>query len=213
MTARAPRSAPSTVSASSAWPTTAGTSVCRGASGDAAHLPDRPQGQMNAPADIRLRPYAAGDLELLERLLGDPVVMTHLGGPETPEQLRARHQRYLADTSSGLFAVLAGESAVGWVGYWERTWMGDEVWECGWSVLPDQQGRGFATAGTGLLIERARKDARRRFLHAFPSVANPASNAICRKHGFTLLGEVDVEYPVSHTMRCNDWRLDRLDVW
>ena len=45
-------------------------------------------------------------------------------------------------------------------------------------------------------------------MHAFPSVDNGPSNAICRKAGFALQDEVDVEYPPGHPMRCNDWRLD-----
>ncbi len=45
-------------------------------------------------------------------------------------------------------------------------------------------------------------------LHAFPSVENAPSNAICPKLGFELLGEHDFEYPPGHPMRCNDWRLD-----
>jgi hypothetical protein len=47
-----------------------------------------------------------------------------------------------------------------------------------------------------------------RFVHAFPSVANAPSNAICRKLGFTLLEECEFEYPRGSFMRCNDWRLD-----
>jgi RimJ/RimL family protein N-acetyltransferase len=37
---------------------------------------------------------------------------------------------------------------------------------------------------------------------------NEASNAICRKLGFELLGEEDFEYPPGNPIRCNDWRLD-----
>jgi RimJ/RimL family protein N-acetyltransferase len=43
-------------------------------------------------------------------------------------------------------------------------------------------------------FERARAEGRHRFKHAFPSVTNPPSNAICRKLGFTLKGELDFEY-------------------
>ena len=137
-------------------------------------------------------------------------MMVYLGGPESPEQLQARHKRYLADRSSGLFAVaLASDgSAVGWVGYWEKEWQGGTVWECGWSVLPEFQGRGIATAATRLLSERARADGRHRSLHAFPSAENAASNAICRKVGFALQGAFDFEFPPGHLVRCNDWRLD-----
>lgn len=49
---------------------------------------------------------------------------------------------------------------------------------------------------------------RHRFMHAFPSVENAPSNAICRKLGFALVEESEFEYPPSNLMRCNDWRLD-----
>ena len=44
---------------------------------------------------VALQPWSAEDLPLLEKLLGDPKMMAHLGGPETPEQIAQRHQRYL----------------------------------------------------------------------------------------------------------------------
>ncbi len=43
---------------------------------------------------------------------------------------------------------------------------------------------------------------------AYPKVDNAASNAICRKAGFELRGEVDFEYPKGHPIRCHDWRFD-----
>ncbi|WP_440086780.1 hypothetical protein [Streptosporangium sp. LJ11] len=60
----------------------------------------------------------------------------------------------------------------------------------------------------GKLARPAAHKHRHRYLHAYPSVDHPASNAICRKLGFFLLGERDFEYPPGTTMRCNDWRLD-----
>jgi RimJ/RimL family protein N-acetyltransferase len=50
-------------------------------------------------------------------------------------------------------------------------------------------------------------------MHAFPSVDNLPSNAICRKIGFTLQEEVEFEYPPGNFMRCNDWRLDLFVVF
>lgn len=165
--------------------------------------------------EVSIRPWAAGDLELLERLLGDPETMVHLGGPESLEAIRVRHERYLrsGDADGGLFAVVAGpgRTAVGWVGYWESRWSDDAVWECGWHVLPGFQHRGVATAATVLMLERVRWRRRRhRFLHAFPSVGNPASNALCERLGFEKRGEVEVEYPKGTMMRSNDWRIDLL---
>jgi RimJ/RimL family protein N-acetyltransferase len=98
----------------------------------------------------------------------------------------------------------ASGEAVGSVGYWKRTRDGEQVYETGWSVLPAFQGRGIARMATALAIARARSERKHRFLHAFPSVDNAPSNAICRKLGFTLLGENEFEYPPGNLMRCND---------
>lgn len=165
------------------------------------------------PANVQLAPWGEGDLELLERLLGDPAMMTHLGGPERREKIAERHARYLVSPSSEpQFKVvdLASGDGVGWVGYWERSWREQQVYEIGWSVLPAFQGRGIATAATAQAVESARSQRRHRFVHAFPSVANPPSNAICRRLGFTLVGAYDFEYPPGNPLRCNDWRLDLL---
>ena len=75
-------------------------------------------------------------------------------------------------------------------------------------MLPRFQGRGVATDATLQAIAAARAEGRRRHLQAFPAIGNAASNAICRKAGFTLLGEYELEYPPGRPMRCNDWRLD-----
>jgi RimJ/RimL family protein N-acetyltransferase len=75
-------------------------------------------------------------------------------------------------------------------------------------VLPEHQGRGIASGATALVLDHARAGGRRRFVHAFPSTDNPASNAICRKLGFTLLEVREFEFPPGSTMRCNDWRFD-----
>ena len=58
------------------------------------------------------------------------------------------------------------------------------------------------------IIELAKEDGKHRFMHAFPSVDNPPSNAICRKLGFTFLEACDFEFPPGNPLRCNDWRLD-----
>ncbi|WP_328742108.1 hypothetical protein [Streptomyces caniferus] len=54
----------------------------------------------------------------------------------------------------------------------------------------------------------ARAEGRYPSLQAFPSVEHPASNAVCRKAGFTLAGESVFECPKGHMMRSNEWRLD-----
>jgi RimJ/RimL family protein N-acetyltransferase len=162
---------------------------------------------------VRLEAWGEDDLPLLEKLMGDPAMTEHLGGPESPEKIAERQARYedVTDTGNGRMFKIVDEAtgeAVGSVGYWEREWRGEQVYETGWSVLPTFQGRGIAGAATAQAIEKARAENKHRFLHAFPSVDNAPSNAICRKLGFTLLEAREFEYPPGNFMRCNDWRLD-----
>ncbi len=167
----------------------------------------------NEQIQVDIRLWSDDDLPVLERTLGDPLMTEHLGGPESPQKIIERHARYVKASQSveePQFAIVVEpeREAAGWVGYWEREWQGQRVWEMGWSVLPEFQGRGIATRAAVLLVERARAHGKHRFIHAYPAVDNGPSNAICRKVGFTQQGEVDFEYPKGHLMRCNDWQLD-----
>jgi RimJ/RimL family protein N-acetyltransferase len=154
---------------------------------------------------VRLEPWGTGDLPLLEQL-NAPEMTAHLGGPESPEKLADRQRRYeVAD--SGMFRIVVAGEGVGLVGYWEREWRDEQVYELAWAVVPASQGRGIAGYATELVIARARAQRRHRFTHAFPAVDNGPSNAICRKLGFALLGPHDFEYRGT-VLRCNDWRLE-----
>ncbi len=165
---------------------------------------------------VRLESWGEYDLTLLEELLGDSVMMAHLGGPESSEKIAERQAHYEADErladsgKSRMFKIadVTTGKGVGWVGYWQRTWRDALVYEIGWSVLPSFQGRGIAGTATAQAIQVARAGGTLRFLHAFPSVDNLPSNAICRKLGFTLLGGCEFEYPPGQLMLCNDWRFD-----
>jgi RimJ/RimL family protein N-acetyltransferase len=164
------------------------------------------------PDDLRLRAWGESDLPLLERTLTDPEMTAHLGGPETVEKIRYRHARYLAmgDPDVGtMLVILVGPDAstAGTHGYWKREANGATVWESGWFVLPEFQGRGIATRATRLMAQLAWADAPERPIHAYPAVDNAASNAVCRKVGFQLIGAFDFEYPPGHTLVCNDWVL------
>jgi RimJ/RimL family protein N-acetyltransferase len=162
---------------------------------------------------VSLRPYADGDMWILEQTLGDPRLMVHLNGPESPEKILERHRRFVAmsaDPRLGrMFTVLVGASAAGNVGYWETDWDGEKVWETGWFVLPGFQGRGVATEATRLLIGVVSMLEGHGSLVATPSVSNAPSNAIAKRLNFALIREVDSEYPPGSGkhLRCNVWRL------
>jgi len=164
---------------------------------------------------VHLEPWGEGDLPLLRRTLGDPEMTKYLGGPESEEKLADRQQRFerLTETGDGrMFKIVDDETGApaGSVGYWKREWGGEEIYETGWLVLPEFQGRGVATEATRQVISTARADGGPGRMHAFPGVENAASNAICRRLGFNLAGEIEFEYPPGSTMRCNDWWLDIL---
>jgi RimJ/RimL family protein N-acetyltransferase len=165
------------------------------------------------PVDIR--PWSESDFPLLERLLGDPAMTEHIGGPESPDKIRERHRGYCDchTNNEPQFVILIGpeRAAAGWIGYWGREWQGKSVLETGWLVLPEFQGKGIATNATRLIVEVARTRGKTRFMHAYPSVDNIPSNIICQKAGFKLQGAVSFEYPKDHLMQCNDWCLDLFD--
>ena len=74
-------------------------------------------------SEFRIEPWGEDDQPLLERLLGDPAMTEHLGGPESPEKIADRHKRYLnAKPGAVEMFKVVDESGVGVgsVGYWER---------------------------------------------------------------------------------------------
>jgi len=158
---------------------------------------------------VILEPWAEHHLDLLKRT-NVPEMKKHLGGPESDEKILERHGRYLKLENGQMFAVLMqpeGEQA-GSIGFWERTWQGETVYETGWGVLPEFQGQGVAKAAVAEVIEEARQHGKHRYLHAFPRAANEASNGLCRGAGFQLLGPCDFEFPPGTVMTSNDWRID-----
>jgi RimJ/RimL family protein N-acetyltransferase len=166
--------------------------------------------------DVRLEPWSEAALALLRRI-NTPEMRRHVGGTESADELLARHRRYLAMPEAGvgcMFAVLLGDEMVGSIAYHRRKWLGEQIYETGWNVLPPFQGRGIAAAAGAALIDIVREVAWEpgapRGLHAFPSVGNVPSNALCRRLGFDLIGACDVEYPQGSgsLMRSNNWRLD-----
>ncbi|KZR56902.1 GNAT family N-acetyltransferase [Pseudobacillus badius] len=157
---------------------------------------------------IQIKPWEDNDLDLLF-LINAPEMMQHLGGPESKEQILQRHKRYLELGNRGrMFSIklLPELQPAGSVGYWQTTWNNENVYETGWSVLPSYQGKGIAAKAVKLAIEEASSENKYKYIHAFPSIENSASNAICRKLDFQFISECEFEYPPGSLMRCNNWR-------
>lgn len=160
---------------------------------------------------IELRPWTDDDRTLLERTVGDAAIMAHLGGAESPEQIRSRHALFCDWSGDGGMMTIwipTETEAVGNIGFWASTWAGDDVFEAGWMILPQFGRRGIATEAAREIVARVRRLRKRRFLFAFPGVDNVASNRVCERAGFTNLGAFDIEYPTDHVMHAHAWRVD-----
>ncbi|MCB5908011.1 GNAT family N-acetyltransferase [Streptomyces pinistramenti] len=173
------------------------------------HGATAPTGAPAAPR-VRLAPWPADGAALLRRL-NSPRMTAYLGGPESAQRLVDRHRRYRDLSGPGrMYAIvlLPTGDVAGSIGFWEQAGQNGPVYETGWGVLPEFQGRGIAVAAARAVIDAARAEGRHRALHAFPAVCHAASNAVCRRAGFTLRGECTVEYPKGHALRAHDWRFD-----
>jgi RimJ/RimL family protein N-acetyltransferase len=158
-------------------------------------------------SNLRLEAWSEAGLEILHRQ-NTPEMTKHLGGPESEQAIINRHRRYLRLDTGEVLIIRWGIEPIGSIGYWEREWGGEEVYETGYAIFPEFDGHGFASAALKLAAQRAAARGTRRYLHAFPHVDHAASNAVCRKAGFELVGEVPFEYPKGTWLPSNDWRLD-----
>jgi RimJ/RimL family protein N-acetyltransferase len=160
---------------------------------------------------MELRTITEADYPLWVAMQCDPEMMSHLGGPQPVDAMPRIFQNNLdsvRDGSAWVFKIVHGEpeQAAGSVVVWEAGHDGEHYNEMGWMVLPAFQGHGLATQAVCATLDMARDTGRWNAIHAFPVVSNAASNAVCRKTGFTLLEEVDFVYS-GRTLRCNHWRI------
>ena len=161
---------------------------------------------------VELVPGTPEDEWLTVALETDPAVMSELGGPWTVEEARATHHRrmaYIREHGTWWFTVRpiadgqVGEP-VGTIGVWDSEWEGQPISEAGWMTLLAHQGKGYASAGLAAVLERERTEHRWGDIHAFPGATNAASNALCRKFGFELVGGGDADYAGRH-FAVNHW--------
>src|SRR5260370_17851497 len=96
-----------------------------------------------AELTVSLQPWTETDLPLLVRL-NAPGRMSHLGGPETAEQLATRHRLYVEAAnldSTYVFSIIIdpGHLPVGQVAFWERSGGEEAVCRRGRGRAPDAQ--------------------------------------------------------------------------
>ncbi|MBV8445170.1 MAG: GNAT family N-acetyltransferase [Candidatus Dormibacteraeota bacterium] len=151
------------------------------------------------------------DAELRVRLETDPVVMRYLGGPREADDIRRVHASSIVEAKRGecwACKVMIDESdqPAGTIALFPSTHHGEPIYEVGWIIDPAWQGRGVASIALQTLLDRARRARRFDVLHAFPAVDNIASNRLCRKSGFELMGDELLPW-AGRELHCNDWQL------
>ncbi|MFH8251613.1 GNAT family N-acetyltransferase [Microbacterium sp. B2969] len=138
---------------------------------------------------LTLVPWSDGDLPVLERANSADMTL-FLGGPETLDDLEARHAQYLEFVESGdgaMFRVDVDGEAAGYAGWWTEEHAGEPVCEIGCAVEPAWQGRGVATQALGRVVDLAVATTGRPVV-GYSHVGNEASSALCRRVGFELHG-------------------------
>lgn len=163
-------------------------------------------------SEVWLERWQFDDLPVLERS-NTPEMTVFLGGPESDKQIVTRHAKFLHLWETGearMFRIRSADAddPVGSVGYWKKKWRGNDVYETGWSVHTAHQGHGIAARALSECLRYAADNGDRDQMFAFPRTDNAASNALCRRTGFTLTGEADFEYPKGHPIRVNEWMFD-----
>jgi RimJ/RimL family protein N-acetyltransferase len=159
---------------------------------------------------VMLRRWSTEDLPLLEAV--NTAKMTqHLGGPETDEEVRERHARYLRlnDTDDAwMFRIEVDGEPAGGIGFWPIEHDNAPAYETGWNVLPPWQGRGVAREALRVLLRFVADEAPHRdHLYAYPDIGNAASNALCRSAGFADLGAREFPYRDA-VLHVRVWELD-----
>lgn len=165
-----------------------------------------------ADSEVWLEQWQVDDLPVLERS-NTPEMTVFLGGPESDKQIVTRHAKFLHLWETGearMFRIrsASANSPVGSVGYWKKSWRGNDVYETGWSVHTAHQGRGIAARALSECLRYAADNGDRDQVFAFPRTDNSASNALCQRTGFNLVGEADFEYPKGHPIRVNEWMFE-----
>ncbi len=136
--------------------------------------------------DLSIHRMRKEDLGWLYRLLSDPEVMRWLEPPYSMEQTEAF--LFCAGLSENPLIYAAEEQGVP-IGYVIDHPYDEHSREIGWVLLPEYWGRGYASALTDLLIQRAGQERRQLVIECAPQ--QQATKCIAVRKGFRYQGLID----------------------
>jgi len=151
-------------------------------------------------ARLRVRRFTHDDLDLVARLLADPVVTRHLGGVKdrdgAEQTLRTRALDYY-DQHPGLGMWATIERATGRVvGFHVLNHIhGEPDIQVGYALFQDAWGQGYATEMSVRLLRYGFEDLGLPVICAITNLDNTASQRVLVKVGLTRLGERSFAHP------------------
>jgi len=149
---------------------------------------------------LRVRRFTSDDLDLMARLLSDPVVTRHLGGVKdragAETTLRTRALEYY-DQHPGLGMWATIERATGRaVGFHVLNHIhGEPDLQVGYALFQDAWGQGFATEMSVRLLRYGFEDLGLATICAITNLDNTVSQRVLLKAGLTRQGERTFSHP------------------
>ena len=149
-------------------------------------------GDMADSPDLTLRPAAEADLPMLEKLTVDPAATGEFASYGYHDTLRWRRgwaENELIGPDGGVFVVVAGTAAVGFVS-WRRQRVGPVAtsWEIGIALLPEARGRGYGTEAQRRLARYLLAHTPVHRIQASTEAGNLAEQRSLEKAGFSREG-------------------------
>jgi RimJ/RimL family protein N-acetyltransferase len=158
-----------------------------------------------------------GDLELMQKLFGDPAMTMFLGGPSSYEVIEGWLHNWETLWREGIsFCGIIEErhsgKHIGSASIHPSTVPNQSGAEISYMIIPEYQRRGYATEMAVALIEHAIRVMKMDQILITASPDNEASNKIALQLGFRCLGEAEYVHPVltNHT-RHAVWILSKID--
>ena len=128
--------------------------------------------------NITIRKMKETDFESLHTLLSNPDVMKYMEPPYTEEQTKEFLEYAMSDEPR----VFTAEDDGKFIGYVIYGTYEEDTMELGWVLLPEYWNKGYASALTKLLMEKAAGDGKKPVIECDPEQA--VTKHIAEKDGF-----------------------------
>jgi RimJ/RimL family protein N-acetyltransferase len=142
-------------------------------------------------SDLTLRPAVESDLELIERLTGDPTMTGDFewNGWQDPRHWRRRwEQDGMLSDDGGILMVARQDQALGFKSWRKRQNGRAYYWEMGTVLAPQERGRGYGTWTHRALVRYLFGTTTVNRIEARTEVENLAAQRALEKAGFTREG-------------------------